>query len=410
MQKRILHIDGDSFFASCEVALDHTLRGKPVVTGRERGIATAMSKEAKELGVSRGMPVHQIHALFPEVIIRQSDYQTYEIFSQRMFALLRRYTDQVEEYSIDECFADLTGLDKFHGLSYQKLLEKIKTELQSELGMTFSFGLAPTKVLAKVASKWDKPDGLTIIEEKDVEKFLGETIVGKVWGIGPSTARSLEKAGINTALEFINTPRRRVGDLFSKPVVEIWHELRGESIYHVHTDKADDQQSIQKTRTFTPPTTDRSLLFSELSKNIESATVKLRHAGLVTSRIYYFLKTQEFRYHRFEVVLDTPTSSPTEILKQVRSTFDMVYRPRTLYRATGVTLAGLIPSNKAQNDLFGGLKAESVWNDVFGVVDSLDRRYGSHSVVLGSSIEAFRRRGEVGFYRRLKIPYIGEVV
>jgi DNA polymerase IV len=410
MQKRILHIDGDSFFASCEVALDHTLRGKPVVTGRERGIATAMSKEAKSMGIERGMPIHQIKKLFPTVVIRSSDYQTYEIFSQRMFAILRRYTDVVEEYSIDECFADLTHLDKLYGLSYRQLLEKIKSELQSELGMTFSLGLAPTKVLAKVASKWNKPDGLTILERGDIEGFLDGLLVGKIWGIGPATARALEKSGISTALEFINTPRRRVGDLFNKPVVETWHELRGESIYRVHAEPGEDQQSIQKTRTFTPPTTDKSLLLSELSKNIEAATVKLRLSGLMAIRVYYFLKTQEFRYHRFEVTLDTATSNPAEIMRRVKETFPDVYKPRTLYRATGVTLSGLIPADKAQNDLFGSLIKGSKWEELFGVVDGLDRRFGSHSLVLGSSMKAFKRRGESGFYRRLRIPYMGEVV
>src|SRR6185369_6203305 len=101
----ILHIDGDYFFASCEISLNPSLRGKPVVTGQERGIATSMSPEAKALGVHRGMPVFKIRKEFPQVIITTSNYKNYGIFAQRMYDIVRRYSPLVEEYSIDECFA-----------------------------------------------------------------------------------------------------------------------------------------------------------------------------------------------------------------------------------------------------------------------------------------------------------------
>src|SRR5688572_26380317 len=112
MTKHILHIDGDSFFASVETSLNPRLRGLPVVTGKERGIASAMSKEAKALGISRGMPIFKIKKEFPQVVILSSDYGTYELFAQRMFAIVRRYAREVEEYSIDECFATLDSWDE----------------------------------------------------------------------------------------------------------------------------------------------------------------------------------------------------------------------------------------------------------------------------------------------------------
>src|SRR3989344_9097712 len=111
MSKAILHVDGDSFFASCESSLNPRLLGLPIVTGHERGIATSMSKEAKALGISRGMPIYQIKKQFPQVVITHSDYSSYEIFSQRMCNIVRRFTSEVEEYSIDECFADVTGVE-----------------------------------------------------------------------------------------------------------------------------------------------------------------------------------------------------------------------------------------------------------------------------------------------------------
>src|SRR5512135_3459873 len=108
--RAILHVDGDSFFASCEVAKNPALRGKPVITGKERGIVSAASYEAKARGVKRGMNLREARAVCPDAIILPSDYETYSLFSERMYTIVRRYTPAVEEYSIDECFADLTGL------------------------------------------------------------------------------------------------------------------------------------------------------------------------------------------------------------------------------------------------------------------------------------------------------------
>jgi DNA polymerase-4 len=156
----ILHIDGDAFFASCEQASNPELKGKPVVTGKERGIAASMSYEAKARGVVRGMRLSDIKKVCPEVVLLPSDYETYSLLSKRFYAIVRRFTSEVEEYSIDECFADITGYRRTYRASYKQIAERIKQTLDRELGFTFSVGLAPNKVLAKVGSKWKKPSGL----------------------------------------------------------------------------------------------------------------------------------------------------------------------------------------------------------------------------------------------------------
>ena len=116
--KAILHIDGDAFFASCEQARDPRLKGKPVITGKERGIAASMSYEAKARGVTRAMPLHEIKKLCPDAVIMPSDYETYSLLSKRFYEIIRRYTPDVEEYGIDECFADITGLRRQFHSSY----------------------------------------------------------------------------------------------------------------------------------------------------------------------------------------------------------------------------------------------------------------------------------------------------
>src|SRR5712691_11040004 len=170
--RAVLHIDGDAFFASCEQARDPQLQGQPVITGKERGIAASMSYKAKARGVTRGMRLFEIKRLCPDAIILPSDYETYSLLSQRLFAIVRRYTPDVEEYGIDECFADLTGLRRVLRMNYTDIARKIKHDLDTELGCTFAAGLAPNKVVAKIASKWQKPSGFTAIQARDLHLFL----------------------------------------------------------------------------------------------------------------------------------------------------------------------------------------------------------------------------------------------
>src|SRR3989344_3486200 len=124
--RAILHIDGDAFFVGVETAKNPSLRGKLVVTGRERGIVSALSYEAKDLGIIRGLPIFEVRRKYPEVIVLPSDYDSYTEYSQKMFDIVRRYTEEVEEYSIDECFADLTGWRRPLKMTYEEILRKIK--------------------------------------------------------------------------------------------------------------------------------------------------------------------------------------------------------------------------------------------------------------------------------------------
>ncbi len=406
----IVHIDGDSFFVSCEVALNPKLKGRPVITGHERGIASAMSPEAKALGIYRGMPVFQIKKLFPQVVIIASNYQNYGTFAQRMYDIVRRYTDLVSEYSIDECFADITGLDKLYKKSYEEIVENIKADLNRELGITFSLGLAPTKVLAKIASNYKKPNGLTIIFKEEINDFLKNIGIGKVWGIGQETATLLRGLGVQTAFDLVQKDKRWLEVHLSKPFAVTWQELQGIQVYSVTGEDHEPQKSIQQTRSFSPATSDRSFLLSQLSKNVEGACARARELKLGSKRIYYFLKTKEFSYRRFEIPLTNVLNTPSLIMKEIKKTFDAVYNEKNKYRTTGVTLSELSPIDMAQKDLFGAFLSLDKWKDVFGAVDKLDRRFGSQIVILGESLKAFQKNGKkINIKKNLRSPYMGEV-
>jgi DNA polymerase-4 len=386
--RAVIHVDGDAFFASCEQALDPQLQGKPVITGKERGIAASMSYEAKARGVTRGMRLSEIKRLCPEAIILPSDYETYSLLSTRLFAIVRRYTPDVEEYSIDECFADLTGLRRPLRMPYGEMAAKIKHDLDTELGFTFSVGLAPNKVLAKVGSKWKKPSGLTAIPGRDIHLFLKELPVSKVWGIGNNTAALLNKYGMYTALDFARKQELWVKKFLTKPFYEIWQELNGRSVLPLITEEKTTYQFIQKVKTFTPPSGDRAFVFSQLSKNIENASIKARKYKLAANGAFIFLKTQQFRYHGLDVRFSRATPFPQEIMKIVEPVFEHLFRSGEEYRATGVVLLKLEEDNMVQLDLFGEtVKAERL-SRVYQAVDHMREKYGKHTVFLGTSFLA----------------------
>lgn len=426
--RAILHIDGDSFFASCEVAKDPALRGKPVITGRERGIVSSMTYEARALGIRRSMPLHEIAKKFPEVIILASDYETYSLFSNRMYEIVRRYTPAVEEYSIDECFADLTGMRRVHRCDYPEMAARIKVEIERDLGITFSMGLSVTKTLAKIGSKWKKPSGLTAIPLSDAEDFLRQTEVGKVWGIGPSTAAYLQKFGIRSAQDLVRRPEVWVRSNLSKPGVELWYELNGKVMNELDTAGRKTYQSISKTKTFTPPSRDPRFIFSELSKNIENACIKLRRWELATPEIFFFLKTQKFKYHTCSITLSHATCVPEDILREVREYFLKLYKRGEEYRATGVSFFKLENMHATQLDLFGSVLKSKAMECVYESVDEMCAKYGKHAIFLASSFAAMTRdvqgeRGERGGpstesgvrfrgetdRRRIGLAYLGDV-
>ncbi len=383
--RAIVHIDGDAFFTSCEEAIHPELRGKALITGGERGIVACASYAAKRMGVKRGVPLAEARKICPGLIILPSDYETYSLFSRRMFAIMRRFTPDVEEYSIDEAFSDITGMRRALHSSYEEIGLQMKKEIERELGITVSVGLSVTKVLAKVASKYQKPAGMTVIRGRDIAQYLTNLPVEKIWGIGPATTNYLAKLGIRTALAFAELPEKTMQKKFTKPGVEIWRELRGESVYPVTTEEKSSYASISKTKTFAPPTSDADYLFAQLMRNMESACIKARRYALAPRKIVVYLKKQNFDSAGSEAALSRPCACPLEFSDVIRDLFDACYRPQDLYRATGVVLLDLVSDSTTQYTLFDNpVQAEKI-KDLYDVADELGLKFGKHTLHLGSS-------------------------
>jgi len=384
----ILHLDADAFFASCEQAIHPELKGRPVITGKERGIVAAASYEAKAKGVQRGMRLFEVKKVCPDCVILPSDYETYSLFSVRMFEILRRFSPDVEEYSIDEAFVDLTGLRRsFHG-SYESIAEKMRKTIETELGITVSAGVSLSKVLAKIGSKHNKPNGLTMIPGREIHLYLEKLLTEKVWGIGPNTAAFLRKQGIVTALQFAQREEGWVDKYLSKPFREIWHELNGRSVLPVVLESKNSYQSISKARTFTPPSQDESFVFAQLSKNLENACIKARKYKLAATRIVVFVRKQDFTSSGVEIKLTRPTSYTAELFGVLRRGFQDLYQPRSLYRQTGVVLCGLVAESGIQYSLFDDTAKIGKMAKIYESMDEISRKYGKHTIQHGASLPA----------------------
>ncbi len=402
-----LHADGDAFFVACELTKRPDLKGKPVIVGVDRGIAVAMSPEAKRLGVTRGMPVFQIKKLCPSVVILPHHFDLYRDISERMHEILFSYAKRVEVYSIDECFALVTPPEIKYFSTPEKFMSELKREIEGSLGVTYSLGLARTKTLAKQASKLEKPAGVVMLLDKvDETRALKKTPIEDIWGIGRQTIPKLARLGMKTAYDFVKfdpsltlpkgegtTPLPLEGvrgrsARFSRPLFELQRELSGESIWDVE-DNIDprDQKSIQCTETFRPASTDPKIIWKELAKNAEGACEEARALRLLSNKVSYFVKSSEFKYRTAEVKLPFYTSDPGLVLSAIEPNFPRLLKKNERIRSTGVILHNLIREEKAPRDLFGAQDKALKRTRVEEVADQIREKYGHDTIKKAASLK-----------------------
>ena len=399
-QHMILHIDADAFFASCEQATKLSLRGKPVAVGKDRGVATAFSYEAKRLGVTRGMRSQDIKKQFPQVIFVDSDYQKYSIFSARMVAILRKYIPEVEKASIDECFADITGLDKLYNTTYEELIARIQNEVCVSLGFTCSIGVGPNKLIAKIGSRLEKPKGRVFYKSTAFtkSKLLGMPI-GEVSGIGSQTEKKFNSIGVRTIDDFYHMRRETVSSIFGKIGLIYYDELHGEYIRRVETSHK-DQKSFSRARAFSTPTSNFDYLYAEVTQHIEVLSQRLRTSDMQGIKMVVGLKTFEKTFYSWEQTLD-PSNNTEYLLHQARELLASVVQPGVKYRATYVCFTSVKKLDR-QLDLF--TKASKVSSELGLVVDGLNKKFIATKITHLSSI--VNNPGHKREVRRLLYPVI----
>ena len=327
--RRILHIDMDAFYASVEQRDDPTLRGKPLAVGgppTRRGVVAAASYEARAFGVHSAMSMAKAVRLCPSLVIVPPDFARYKAASTAVFAIFREVTPLVEPLSLDEAYLDVTENAWGETLA-TPIARRLKDRIRADTGLTASAGVAPNKFLAKIASGWKKPDGLTVINPDRVEPFLQQLPVDALWGVGPVTARKLRARGIERLVDVraaeLQTLRDTVGSLAD------WLRQLANGIDDRPVVPNREAKSSGSENTYPEDLTDLASIRKEIEEMATDAAGWLARKTLLTRTV-----TIKVRYSDFTTITRSHTAAPT------REEADVVARAVQLLDKTD---AGLRP-------------------------------------------------------------------
>ena len=311
-ERRIIHLDMDAFYASVEQRDDPTLRGLPVAVGgspQSRGVVAASSYEARRFGVRSAMPMARAVRLCPDLRIVRPDFQKYRAVSQQVMAILRDCTPLVEPLSLDEAYLDVT--DNRWGEPYATVVAKrLKQRIREETSLTASAGVAPNKFLAKIASGWKKPDGLTVVSPERVEAFLEELPVDALWGVGPVTARKLRAIGIERLVDVRAADPQRLHSVVGSQADWLRRLARGDDPRPVQPNRP--WKSISTETTYEIDLRDEREMRAEVDRLARKAAQSLGRKGLrarcVTIKVRYDDFTTVTRSHTAEFFTDDADS------------------------------------------------------------------------------------------------------
>lgn len=383
-QKYIALIDCDSFFVSCERALNPDLQGKPVcVTSGERGCVIARSKEAKEMGIPMGHPLFMAVKDYPDCIYISANHVDYGKISNSVMSVLRSISPTVEVYSIDEAFVDLTGLSKLYKKNYYQLATWIRERILEETGIPVSIGISRTKSLAKLAS--DKAKNLDshicIAGKCGITKLLRQTSVDEIWGIGRKLAPKLRGLGIKTAYDYVQKNDVWIKNRFGKTGLELKYELSGNLISKVSTGKT-VPKSISDSKAFEEFSNDLNYIKNELMVHIHAVCRKLRRYDCKCGVVGVMLRTKDFRVYFNKTNTEHPLDFEFEISQIAFPILEQLYNPKIIYRSVGIVLEDLSSSSNEQLGLFKNESDEKKEN-LAKSLDKLEAKFGRNIVQTG---------------------------
>ncbi len=379
-------VDGNSFFCSVEKVFHPGLEGKPVcVLSSNDGCIVALTPEAKACGLHRGDPIFKAEDIVKRygVQVFSTNMQLYAAMSRRITNILRRSIHHVENYSIDESFLDLNGYEKNFNLV--ELMQGIKDRIKLWTDIPVSIGIAPSKTLAKMGSKFAKQykgyKGVCMIDtEEKRRKALELFDLSDVWGIGRRTFENLNYYGIHTPLEFADKSESWVTSHFHKPGHQTWLELNG--IPCIDTSEVLRNKNICTSRSFAEMVSDLPSLKASIAHFAASCANKLRGQGSACKSVTAFIGSNRFREdlpqygNAASATFVTATSDTLEITKAALQCLESIYVPGIMYKRSGVMVGDIVPSNPLQLDLFDTNRKRKERNDLMRVLDHVNQRYG----------------------------------
>lgn len=377
MQRWIIHVDMDAFFAAVEQRDNPELKGKPVIIGglEGRGVVATCSYEARRFGVRSAMPMYEARRLCPQGVFLPGNYEKYKRVSAQFRRILSEFSPVIEPLALDEAFLDVTGMELLYPdplLIAQAIRHRIKTELQ----LTASAGVAPNKFLAKLASDLHKPDGLVIIRPGEERQLLANLPIRRLWGIGEATAGALAKLGIMTIGQLAQADMHSLEQKFGKVVWE-WQQLaNGVDDRPVIADC--QPKSLGKETTFAVDLTTSEELLTNLLALAEKVGWRLRRAGYAGRTI-----TLKVRFSSFKTITRSRTLPEStchdEVIYKVAKELIKEIKSGEGIRLLGITVSHL--DSWQQTSLFP--ETDSKRQAMYAAVDRLRARFGEGIVKRG---------------------------
>jgi len=394
----VVHVDMDAFFAAIEERDNPSLRGKPVIVGGpkgSRGVVTTANYVARQFGVHAGMSLTEAERRCPQAIHVGTKGGKYSWVSVQLMGILRQFSPKVEPYSIDEAFLDGSGCNRLFG-DPESYGRKIKDAIRRELNLTASVGIGPSRIVAKMASGLEKPDGLTLIRPEDVGPVFGPMPVETIPGVGPATKKTLNQLGLITINDIANAPMSLLHKMLGMHGRELWrivHGQTGESI--VALEERPDDKSMGHEHTFHHDVSDIRILHSRLLYLCEKATRRLRKNGYLGRVLTLKLRTYDFHTRDHQRKMDEWTDDPYEVFRIAKELLAHLWQPGGKpIRLIGVSLSGLVIPNEhkgVQANLFTAGTREQR-QKLFSAVDRMKDVYGEKAIGMAGSLDALRGR------------------
>jgi nucleotidyltransferase/DNA polymerase involved in DNA repair len=352
----IIHLDMDAFFAAVEQRDHPEYRGKPVIVGADpkggkgRGVVSTCSYEARKFGIHSAMPISRAWKLCPHGIYVHGRMGVYAQVSRQVRAILEQYTPMIEPVSIDEAFMDVTqSLHLFGGK--RAIAESIQHRVLQETQLTASLGVAPCKLVAKIASDLKKPQGLVIVEPNEVESFLRPLPMRKLWGAGPKTCEALARLGIHTIGDLAGFDPGILRERFGAHGEHLWGLAHGRDDRPVEA--VEEVKSVGNETTFEEDTRDVRRILSTLMSLCEEVANRLREASLRGRTITTKVRYEGFETHTRSRTVETPLDTAPDIYRIALENLERAeYRGRKV-RLVGVTASNFEPGPGRQTGLFG---------------------------------------------------------
>ena len=400
----IVHVDMDAFFAAIEQRDSPALRGKPVVVGADpkgghgRGVVSTCSYEARRFGIHSAQPISEAYRCCPDAVFVRGRMEVYEEVSGVVRRVLEEFSPDIEQVSIDEAFLDVTGSLHLFG-DKRRLAEELRRRIEEQTGgLTASIGIAPNKLVAKMASDMRKPRGLVIVEPGEVEAFLWPLPVSKLWGVGEKTCQALSAIGVRTIGDMADKERDELARRFGKAGEDLWELAHGRDDRPVECEQ--ETKSIGAEHTFERDTDDMRQVQNVLLELCDRVAARLREAGLRGRTVTTRVRFEDFATHTRAQTLDRLLDDGPALFDAARANMRRVAPKGRKVRLIGVSVSGLQQCDARQTDLFDrdarGTEISEKRRRLGEAMDRIRRRFGEDALRRGTSLRPGEDRKDKG--------------